>query len=103
MGRLRHLRELKGIAEEDEISSAGAYGKRVGQRHLTCLVDDEVVERAIEFCPCEQPGGASDESVSASDERANVVPVFDQRLAKSRAVVALGASAVLLEASPSGA
>ena len=44
MKRLRHLRQLERVAEEDEVARGRAGGEGVGERQLAGLVDHEVVE-----------------------------------------------------------
>ena len=60
---LRDLRELHGIAEQDERLRARAERERVGERGLPRLVDEQVVERPVELLAREEPGGAREEVV----------------------------------------
>ena len=61
MGSLRDLGELQRVAEQDERARRGAHRERVGERDLSGLVDEEVVERLVELLAGEQPGGAGDQ------------------------------------------
>ena len=47
---------------------ARADRERVGERDLSRLVDEEVVERAVELLAREEPGGAGEEVVVGVDE-----------------------------------
>ncbi len=58
VGALGHLRELLGVAEQDDVPGGGAERERVGERDLARLVDEEVVEGAVDLVASEVPGGA---------------------------------------------
>ncbi len=46
-GALRDLRELVRVAEQDEVPRRVADGDDVGERDLSCLVDDQRVEERL--------------------------------------------------------
>ncbi len=60
---LRDLRELHRVAEQHERARRRAHRERVRERDLAGLVDEEVVERAVELAPartatpCRRAGG----------------------------------------------
>ena len=59
--RLRHLRKLHRVTEQDERPRGRAERERVRERDLPGLVDEEVIERPVELGPAEEPGRAGDE------------------------------------------
>ena len=59
--RLRHLRKLHRVTEQDERPRGRAERERVRERDLPGLVDEEVIERPVELRPAEEPGRAGDE------------------------------------------
>ena len=63
------LAELLGIADEHEVARGRANRDDVGERHLSGLVDEEVVERLLHPRTSEQPRGAGDELHLARRER----------------------------------
>ena len=52
---LRHLGELQRVAEQDDVARRRPDRERVRERHLARLVDEEVVDGAVELGPREQP------------------------------------------------
>ncbi len=48
MRALDHLRELLRVADEHDVARRGRHRERVGERDLTRLVDEEVVELRVE-------------------------------------------------------
>ena len=75
MDRLRDLRQLKRIPEDDQVAGRGPAGERVRQRHLAGLVDDEVIEGAIPVLAGEEPRRARDHPVVAMETRRDVLEV----------------------------
>ena len=79
---LGDLRELKRIAQEDQVAGRRAHRQRVGERDLAGLVDDEVVERAVQVWPREEPGRSGEElDVAARTRERRVVRVALDELA----------------------
>ena len=58
---MRYLGELERIAEQKYISCRGPHRESVGERNLSGLIDDKIVEGAIELIPRKEPGSAGDE------------------------------------------
>ena len=56
---LEDLRELLRVADEHEVARGGAHRERVGERDLAGLVDEQVVEHAVEVSMRVEPGGAA--------------------------------------------
>ena len=71
--RLPDLRELLGVAEQDQVARARAHRERVGERDLAGLVDEEVVERAVQLLAAEQPRRPGHEVVVAAGEVGDLV------------------------------
>ena len=62
VGGLGDLGELQRIAEQDEVVRRTRRGKRVGQRQLAGLVDDQHVDRRVAHVAAgEQPRRAGDQ------------------------------------------
>jgi hypothetical protein len=66
MNALGDLPKLLRITEQDDVPRAGPQCERVGQRHLTCLVDEQRVHDAFHIFPREQPRGAGEEQTSSA-------------------------------------
>jgi hypothetical protein len=58
MRALDYLGELLRVADEHDVPRGRAHRKRIGERDLPGLVDEEVVERRLVLLPCVEPGGA---------------------------------------------
>ncbi len=65
MHALCGLCELHLIAHQYDVSRTQAHGDDIGNRYLPGFVDEEVIQRLIEFRPCEQPGGAGNQIIAA--------------------------------------
>ena len=92
---LRDLGELERIAEENQVAGGGAHRERVRQGDLAGLVQDEIVQRAVELLAGEEPGGAGEElDVGAGGLEGRVVVVGLDELA---VVLGLGIAGGLLE------
>ncbi len=66
---MRYLGELERIAEQNYISRRGRHRESVGERNLSGLIDDKIVEGAIELIPRKEPGSAGD--------KLNAIPRLD--------------------------
>ncbi len=60
---LRHLRQLVGVAKQDDRCRRAADGDDVGQRHLPSLVDEEDVDRIEHVVAGEEPRRAGGDVV----------------------------------------
>lgn len=60
MHALNRLSELHLVAEEHDILGSRGHRDEVGQRNLTRLVDEEVVELVLQLGRGEEPSGACD-------------------------------------------
>ena len=69
MRRLGDLRELLRVAEQDDVAGGGAQRERVGEGDLARLVDEQVVERAVDLLAAEVPGGAGGQVDAGIGER----------------------------------
>ena len=79
---LRDLGELERIAEENQVAGGGAHRERVRQGDLAGLVQDEIVQRAVELLAGEEPGRAGEElDVGAGGLEGRVVLVGLDELA----------------------
>ena len=79
---LRDLGELERIAQEDEVAGARPHRERIRQGDLPRLVDDEIVQRAVEPLAGEEPGGPREElDVAAGLFEGRVVVVVPDELA----------------------
>ena len=64
MASLAHLRELRRIAEQYDVASAERERQRIGERDLSRLIDEEIVELPLEFFAREEPCRAAGELVA---------------------------------------
>ena len=61
MRPLRHLGELDRVAEQDDVPRRSSHRQRVRERDLPRLVDEQVVDGAVQLGPCEQPRRAGEQ------------------------------------------
>ena len=73
MGALARLGELHLVADQDQVPGREADGDRVGERDLAGLVDEEVVELAIQLRPAEDPGRAADQHAALAERAVHLV------------------------------
>ena len=55
MRSLRDLRQLIGVAEEDQVARRGRHRHRIGERELPALVDEERVHVLVHVAAREEP------------------------------------------------
>ena len=79
MRPLAHLGQLLGVAEQDDVPSGGREGERVGERDLTRLVDEQVVEALIGAVEAVVPSSAGGEVELGVEDLVVVVDRADQR------------------------
>ena len=65
---LPHLRELRRVAQKHDVPGACGKGECVGERHLSGLVDEEVIELFCELLACEEPSRTAGEEVVVAIE-----------------------------------
>lgn len=89
MGALDRLGELHRIADQHDVARARAGSDEVGQRHLSGLVDEQIVELLVVLVAGEQPRRAADQRQAA--EAGIVIVLGDSNAGVSQgfAVVAL--------------
>jgi hypothetical protein len=78
MNALANLRQLLGISEQDDVSCGRSHRDRVGQRDLSRLIDEEVVQERVDALARELPRGPSDERGTRRVAFFRIEGVFDQ-------------------------
>jgi len=77
MHALRGLGKLHLVADKYEVARAHAHRDDVGDRHLTCFVDEHEIERLIQLLAREQPCRTRDQLIVAIEHGFVVADVLD--------------------------
>src|SRR5437588_3189825 len=64
MAALEWLRQLHLVAYQDHVFGAHAHCDRIGERHLSCLIDEQVIKLLVQFLSREKPSGPGDQIMS---------------------------------------
>ena len=67
------------IADQDHILGAHTHRDRIGERDLTRLVDEQIIELLVQFLSREQPSGPGDQIMSTLRRFAVVGRILDDR------------------------
>src|SRR5262245_7451714 len=80
MGTLDRLRKLHGVADENNVARSSAGRDDIGERNLTCLVDEQIVELLIVLGASKKPGGPGHERTSGQAGIIIVLGDLDRRI-----------------------